>query len=406
MARKRLLVVGAGMAAVKFVDELTARAPHAYDITVLGAEKHRAYNRVLLSPLLAGEMNEDDLALKPNGFFAERGIELRLGARVARIDRAAKTVELGNGEILAYDGLVLATGSQAIRLPKPGMDLEGVVTFRDLDDARALAEAARPGRSVAVIGGGLLGLEAAFGLARKGADVTLVHLMDRLMERQLDHRAAALLREAIEARGVRVLLEADTAQVRGDTRAEGLELADGRIVPADLVVCAVGVRPETSLARAAGLACGRGILVDDNLTTSDESIFALGECAEHRGVAYGLVEPAYHQAQVLARRLAGDGHAAYAGSLLATNLKVSGIGLFSAGDFEGRAGAHVLTYADESAGIYRKLVIENDRLTGALLYGDTADALFYLDLIRNGTDIAGSRDTLVFGPLPELAEAA
>ena len=406
MARPRLLVVGAGMAAVRFVDELTARAPHAYDIIVLGAEKHRAYNRVLLSPLLAGEMCEDDLALKPDTFWAERGIDLQRGTRVARLDREGSRVELANGETLAYDKLVLATGSQAIRLPKPGMDLPGVVTFRDLDDARSLAHAAHPGAPIAIIGGGLLGLEAAFGLARLGANVTLVHLMDRLMERQLDPRAASLLRDAMEARGVRVLLEADTARVRGDTRAEGLDLTDGRFVPADLVVCAVGVRPETTLARAAGLACGRAILVDDELATSDDAIFALGECAEHRGIAYGLVEPAYHQAQVLARHLAGDTRAAYTGSLLATNLKGSGIGLFSAGDFEGRAGAHVLTYADESAGVYRKLVIDGDRLTGALLYGDTADAHFYLDLIRNGTNIANQRDTLVFGPLPDLAEAA
>lgn len=406
MTRPRLVIVGAGMAAVRFVDELTARAPHAYDITVLGAERHRAYNRVLLSPLLAGEMSEDDLALEADTFWAERGIELRLGTRVARIDRVASSVELEGGEILSYDKLVLATGSQPIRLAVPGMDLPGVVTFRDLDDARALAAAARPGRPIAVIGGGLLGLEAAFGLARLGADVTLVHLMDRLMERQLDHRAASLLLAAMEARGVRVLLEADTARVRGDTRAEGLDLKDGLIVPADLVVCAVGVRPETRIARAAELACGRGIIVDDRLATSDPAIFALGECAEHHGISYGLVEPAYQQAHVLARRLAGDTRATYAGSLLATNLKVSGIGLFSAGDFEGRAGAHVLTYADESAGVYRKLVIEDDRLTGALLYGDTADALFYLDLIRNGTDIASQRDTLVFGPLPDLAEAA
>jgi nitrite reductase (NADH) large subunit len=404
--REKLVIVGNGMASTRLVEELCSRAPGRYDITVIGAEPHAAYNRVLLSPLLAGDMCEADLVLKDEAWWQLHDIDTRVGCRVRSVNPASHHICLDDGDTLAYDRLVLATGSHAIRLPKPGMDLPGVITFRDLADARALLANATPGRPVVVIGGGLLGLEAAYGLARAGANVTLVHLMDRLMERQLDPRAGAMLKRRMEEKGMQILLQSDTGRILGTTHAEALELTDGRIVPAQTIVCAVGVRPNTDLARAAGLACQRGVLVDDLMMTSDPHVFAIGECAEHRGIAYGLVEPAYSQASILARHLGGESDIGYEGSVLSTNLKVSGVGLFSAGDFSGRTGSEVQTYLDEAAGIYKKLVFEDDRLTGALLFGDHGDALFYLDLIKTGGSVAHLRDDLVFGPSIALSEAA
>jgi nitrite reductase (NADH) large subunit len=306
-------------------------------------------------------------------------------------------VILANGAELAFSKLVFATGSQPIRLDLPGMELPGVFTFRDIDDVNVIAAMKSPRVRVVVIGGGLLGLEAAYGLAKAGARVTLLHLMDRLMERQLDHRAALMLKRAVEAKGIAVRLEADTARVAGDGRVEGVELRDGSIIPADAVVVAVGIRPNVALARAAGLAVNRGIVVDDQLETSVPGIHAIGECAEHRGFCYGLVEPTYEQAQLLARRLAGE-RAAYPGSVLATNLKVSGVNVFSAGDFMGTtADAEEIVLSDPGMGIYKKLVIAQDRLAGAVLFGDTADGPWYLDLIRSGASVARWRDDLVFG---------
>ena len=403
-----LVVVGNGMAAARFAAELAQRAPGRFAITLVGAEPRPAYNRVLLSSLLAGEIGEADLALRPAAFWREHGVVVRTGTAVAAIEPEAGRVVLADGAALPARRIVLATGSSAIRLPKPGMDLPGVVTFRDLDDTAALAAFAtrRQGRA-AVIGGGLLGLEAAYGLARAGVAVTLVHLMDRLMERQLDAPAAALLRRALEARGITVLLGADTARVTGDSRAEGLALSDGRVVPAELVVCAVGVRPQADLARAAGLATGRGVVVDDGLATSHGAVFAIGECAEHRGTCYGLVEPGYEQATVLARRLAGDGAAAYAGSVVATNLKVSGVHVFSAGDFAGGEGCEDLVVSDPAAGHYRRLVVRDGRLVGVVLFGDTSDGLWYRDLIRDQLPVEALRDRLAFGRgFARLAEAA
>ena len=324
---------------------------------------------------------------------------------VAAIDRKEKNIRLANGVGLSYAKLVLATGSHPIRLPKTGMDLPGVITFRTMEDVETMLAGAGTGRKAVVIGGGLLGLEAAYGLAKAGVKVTLLHLMDRLMERQLDAPAARLLLKAIEAKGVEVVLGADTARVAGTSRAEGVELTDGRRIEADLVVCAVGVHPNADLARAAGLGVNRGVVVDDGMATTDPNIFALGECAEHRGVAYGLVEPAYAQAAILARRLAGDSFATFEGAVLATNLKVAGVSLFSVGDFED-AGREAIVFNDPSAGVYKKLVIERDRLIGAVLFGDTADGLWYQDLIRSKTNIASFRDELAFGRAIALSEAA
>lgn len=391
-----LVVVGQGMAATKLVEELSQRALGRYSIIVVGAEPRRAYNRVLLSSLLAREVKADDIELKPKAWWARNGVTNIFGRPVASIDPATHRLTFETGGELGYSKLVLATGSDAIRLPKPGMDLPGAITFRCMEDVDRMLDAVRPGRPAVVIGGGLLGLEAAYGLQKAGAEVTLLNISSRLMDRQLDDPAAALLKRAIEAKGCRVLLGADTARVLGDGKVEAVELADGRVLPADLLVCAVGVKPCIGLAKMAGLACNRGILVDDTMRTSDPDVFAIGECAEHRGVAYGLVEPAYEHARTLARTLAGEKSARYEGSILATNLKVSGVSLFSAGDFIGE-GKETLVYEDERQQIYKKIVIEDDRVVGAVLYGDTVDGLWYLDLIKSGTPIGAMRDDLIFG---------
>ena len=401
-----LVVVGNGMAATRFVDELMQRALGRYSVIVIGAEPRLSYNRVLLSSLLAGEVGESAIELKPRGWWNRHGVTTLDGQAVASIDRRGRVVTLANGQRFTFSKLVLATGSQPVRLPKPGMDLQNVLTFRDLADVGAMRALMRQGARAAVIGGGLLGIEAAYGLAKAGVKVALVHLMDRLMERQLDDRAAALLKRAIEAEGIEVLLGADTKRVLGEDRATGLELSDARVLPADFVVCAVGIRPNAELAREAGLAVNGGIMVDDGLTTSDPNIFALGECAEHRGCVYGLVEPAHEQARILARRLAGDRTVAYLGSTLAANLRVSGVHVFSAGEFIEGPGSDVITLEDQGALSYKKLVMRDGRLTGAVLFGDTADGLWYLDLIRSGAGISHWRDVLAFGPALAVPHAA
>ena len=400
-----LIIVGQGMAGTKLADELCQRALGRYSIILVGAEPYRAYNRVLLSSLLAREMTVDDIQLKPLAWWPKNGITNVFGRPVTGVDRAKKTIAFSNGVEIGYSKLVLATGSHAVKLPTPGMDLPGAITFRAMDDVDTMLDAAQPGRPAVVIGGGLLGLEAAYGLAKAGVRVTLLHIATRLMERQLDEPAARLLRAAIEAKGCEVILGANTVRVRGTSRVEAVELADGRVIPAELLVCAVGVRPNIALAKDAGLACNRGILVDDQMRTGDPDVFAIGECAEHRGVAYGLVEPAYEHAKTVARTLAGDSDAAYAGSILATNLKVSGVSLFSAGDFMGE-GKDALVYEDEAQHIYKKIVLHDDKVAGAVLYGDTADGLWYLDLIKSGQPVGAMRDDLIFGRSLATKEAA
>ena len=391
-----LVIVGQGMAGTKLAEELSARALGRYAIILIGDEPRRAYNRVLLSSLLAREVVADDIELKPRSWWEKQGITNVYGQRVLSIDRHRRMVTLQGGGQLSYSKLVITTGSHAIKLPTPGMNLPGVITFRWMGDVDVMLNGVAPGRPAVVIGGGLLGLEAAYGLAKAGVNVTLLHLAPRLMERQLDDPAASLLKEAIHSKGCEVLLCANTVRVIGTDKVEAVELADGRVIPADLVVCAVGVRPNTDLAKAAGLECRRGILINDQMRTSDPNIFALGECAEHRGIAYGLVEPAYEQARVLARTLAGDPSAAYGGSILATNLKVSGVSLFSAGDFLGE-GKDTLLYEDPGQSIYKKIVIEDGKVAGAVLYGDTADGLWYLDLIKSGEAVDDMREDLIFG---------
>jgi nitrite reductase (NADH) large subunit len=351
---------------------------------------------VLLSAVLAGEVASSDIELKPQRWWRDRGITVRYGCRATAIDLKARVVTLADGKSLPFSQLVFATGSQPIRPQIPGMALPGVIAFREISDIWTIRRHAGVGDRVAVIGGGLLGLEAAYGLAKAGAHVTVLHLMDRLMERQLDARAAAMLKRAVEAMGIEVVLGADTAEISGQDRVEGVMLKDGRGIEVDAVVVATGIRPNVDLARQAGIAVERGIVVDDGLETSVPGIHAIGECAEHRGICYGLVEPGHEQARVLAERLAGS-DARYAGSVLATNLKVSGVNVFSAGDFLGRAGAEEIVLSDPGLGVYKKLVIAAGRLVGAVLFGDTADGLWYLDLIRSGTDVETVRDDLAFG---------
>lgn len=398
LTRRRLVVVGNGMAPGRMLDHLFEQAPGEWDVTVFNAEPRTNYDRILLSPVLAGEKRYEDIVIHDEAWYARNGVSLHKGKRVVAIDRQAKRVTAEDGTTAGYDKLVVATGSSPIVIPVPGKDLPGVVTYRDLDDVESMLRAAERGGRAVVIGGGLLGLEAAAGLALRGMEVVVVHLAPTLMERQLDSAAGYLLEKAIAARGIRVATGADTKEIVGDDRVRGVRLADGTELPADLVVMAVGIRPNTALATAAGLDVGRGIRVDDRLATSDPDIFALGECVEHRGACYGLVAPLYEMARVLAVNLAGDESATYRGSVVSTKLKVTGIDLFSAGEFADGNGREDIVLRDAGRGIYKRVVLERGRVVGAVLYGDTADGGYFLDLLRSGTDVSDVRDTLLFGP--------
>jgi len=391
-----LVIVGNGMAAARLVDELAKSALGRYAVAVIGDEPRLAYNRVLLSSVLAGETGSHDIELRSASWWRDRGVTLKYGCLATEIDVGRRELKIAGDESIEFSRLVLATGSNPLRLNVPGADLLGVHTFRDSRDVDLLLALAARKRPVVVVGGGLLGLEAAYGLAKAGTPVTLLHLMDRLMECQLDAPAAALLKSLVERKGIEVLLNANTARIRGTSRVEGVELTDGRLIEAEAVIFSAGIRPNVGLAKEAGIAVNRGIVVDDVMQTSAEHIFALGECAEHRGICYGLVEPAYEQARVLAQHLAGKA-ASYPGSVVATNLKVSGVSVFSAGDFTGADGSETILLSDVRRGTYKKLVIADGRLTGAVLIGDTGDALWYLELIRNRKPIASIRADMMFG---------
>ncbi len=391
-----LVIVGNGMAAARLVDELAKTALGRYAVAVIGEEPRLAYNRVLLSSVLAGETGSHEIELRPADWWRHRGVTVRYGYRVTEIDTGRRELKIAGEESMEYSKLVLATGSTPLRLNVPGADLAGVHTFRDTRDVDLLLTLAAAKKRVVVVGGGLLGLEAAYGLAKAGAPVTLLHLMDRLMERQLDGPAADLLKTLVERKGIRILLNASTARIHGDGHVEAVELADGSRIEADAVIFAAGIKPNVTLAKEAGIAVNRGVVVNDVMQTSSSDIFALGECAEHRGTCYGLVEPAYEQARVLARHLAGK-PAAYQGSVVSTNLKVSGVSVFSAGDFMGGQGSESLVLTDRRRGTYKKLVIADGRLTGAVLIGDTVDALWYLELIRNRDKVAAIRADMMFG---------
>jgi nitrite reductase (NADH) large subunit len=400
-----LVIVGNGMAAARLVDELTKAAQGRYAIAVIGDEPRLAYNRVLLSSVLAGETASHDIELRPASWWRDRGVTLKYGCIATEIDVGRRELKIANEESVGFSRLVLATGSVPLRLNLPGAELAGVHTFRDSRDVDLLLTLAARKKRVVVVGGGLLGLEAAYGLAKAGAPVTLLHLMDRLMERQLDAPAAELLKTLVERKGIKILLNANTGRLCGETQIEGVELTDGRRIDADAVIFAAGIRPNIALAKDARIPVNRGIVVDDVMQTGAPDIFALGECAEHRGICYGLVEPAYEQARVLAQHLAGKA-ASYGGSVVATNLKVSGVSVFSAGDFAGAAGSEAIMLNDARSGTYKKLVISDGRLTGAVLVGDVGDALWYLELIRTQEPIAGIRNRMMFGRSLALASKA
>jgi nitrite reductase (NADH) large subunit len=396
--RRRLVVIGNGMAGMRAVEELLALAPDAYDISVIGAEPHGNYNRILLSPVLAGEKSVAEIVLHPPEWYAQNGVTLHAGDPAVEINRRKRIVRTQKGLELPYDRLLLATGSKPLVLPLPGKDLPGVVTFRDLADVDVMLEATRQYRKAAIIGGGLLGLEAANGLLRRGMQVTVIHIFDTLMERQLDEAAAALLKSSLESRGVQFRMPAKTTAILGQTRVTGVQFDDGTEIEADLVVMTAGVRPNIDLARKAGLQCDRGVLVTDTLQTYDPSIYAVGECVQHRNSTFGLVAPLWEQARVCAAHLAEFGAVHYRGTLPATQLKVTGIDLYSAGDFLGGAGAEAIVLRDAKRGIYKRVVIQDNKVRGAVLYGDASDSAWYFDLMKEQRDIADLRDKLLFGP--------
>ncbi|UUC52527.1 nitrite reductase large subunit NirB [Pseudomonas citronellolis] len=399
MKKLKLVLIGNGMAGIRTLEELLKIAPDLYEITVFGAEPHPNYNRILLSPVLAGEQTFEDIVLNDLNWYADNGIRLLLDRKVVKIDRRQRKVYAADGSEAEYDRLVIATGSNPFILPVPGNRLEGVIGYRDIADTQAMIDTAKRHSHAVVIGGGLLGLEAANGLKQRGMDVTVVHLADWLLERQLDRTAGKLLQSALEARGIRFRLNTVTDELmdNGDGRVCAVQFRDGDVVAADLVVMAAGIRPNTELAEKSGIPCNRGILVNDTLQTYDPRIYAIGECASHRGIAYGLVAPLFEQAKVCANHLAQFGFASYKGSVVSTKLKVTGIDLFSAGDFMGGEGTETITLSDPIGGVYKKLVIKDDVLVGACLYGDTADGGWYFRQIRENHNVAQIRDHLMFG---------
>jgi nitrite reductase (NADH) large subunit len=398
--RQKLVMVGNGMAGVRALEELLKLAPDLYDITVFGAEPHANYNRILLSPVLAGEQTLQEIMLNEESWYAENGITLHLGKKIVEIDRVKREVVAEDGVRTAYDRLILATGSNPFMPPLPGMNLPGVLAYRDIADTEAMIAAAAEFRHAVVVGGGLLGLEAANGLKMRGMEVTVVHIHDWLMERQLDEFASRMLQKNLEDRGLQFRLNTQTAElVAGSSgRVGSIRFKDGSALPADLVVFAIGIRPNTALAESAGLLCNRGIVVQDNLqSVTDPRIYSVGECVNHRGVAYGLVAPLFEMAKVCANHLAEIGETVYLGSVTSTKLKVTGVDLFSAGNFMGGEGTEAITLSDPMGGVYKKLILKDDVLVGAVMYGDTGDGTWYFQLLREARSVAELRDHLMFG---------
>lgn len=412
MAQK-LVIIGNGMAPGRMLEHLFEQAPGLYDVTIFNAEPRVNYDRIMLSPVLSGEKTFEDIIIHGDGWYIENNVTLYKGHRIVQIDRNARTVTSDHGVTESYDKLVIATGSVPFIIPVPGKDLPGVITYRDLDDVDAMLLAAQSREKAIVIGGGLLGLEAAAGLALRGMDVTVLHVMPTLMERQLDPAAGYLLQKAVEDRGIKVITKANTKRIIGTDRVEGIELDNGTIIPATLVVMAVGIRPNAGIAKDAGLAVNRGIVVDAGMQTSDGDILAVGECAEVDGMVYGLVAPLYEMARVAAAHLAGDTKPAFVHSDTPTKLKVTGINLFSLGDFADGDDREEIVLRDATAGIYKRVVLKDNRIIGTVLYGETSDGAWFNDLKKKGTDISAMRDTLIFGqsfqggaPLDPMAAVA
>jgi nitrite reductase (NADH) large subunit len=397
--RLKLVMVGNGMAGVRTLEELLKLQADLYQITVFGSEPHPNYNRILLSPVLAGEQKLEDIVLNDRQWYTDNEITLHTGKTIAQIDRVKRCVIADDGSVVSYDRLLLATGSVPFMLPVPGKDLPGVISYRDIADTNAMIDASQVHTDAVVIGGGLLGLEAANGLKLRGMNVTVVHIMPWLMERQLDRIAGGMLQKSLEDRGLTFMIGAQTEEILSgaDGRVSAVRFKDGSEIKAQLVCMAVGIRPNTKLAESAGLQVNRGVLVNDTMQTFDPKIYAVGECVNHRGTAYGLVAPLFEMAKVCANHLARIGIGRYTGSLTSTKLKVTGIDLFSAGDFSGGAGCEEITLSDPLGGIYKKLVIKDDKLIGACLYGDTVDGAWYFKLLRDGASVADKRDRLMFG---------
>ncbi|MEM7300421.1 MAG: nitrite reductase large subunit NirB [Pseudomonadota bacterium] len=411
--KQKLVVVGNGMAPGRMLEDLFERDAEAYEVTIFNAEPRVNYNRLMLSPVLSGEKTYEDIITHDDDWYAANGVILHKSSRISAIDREAKTVTSENGITASYDKLVIATGSDPIMIPFPGHDLDGVITYRDLDDVETMLEASRTKKRAVVIGGGLLGLEAAASLKMQGMEVTVIHLANTLMEKQLDESAGHLLADAFKDRGVEVLTQANTGKILGDGKiVTGVELEDGTQIKTDIVCMAVGIRPNIGLAQQTELAVNRGVLVGDDMRTNDPDIFALGECVEHNGQCYGLVAPLYEMASVIADQLL-DGDAVYGGSVTATKLKVTGVDLYSAGDFADDEDREEIVLRDAMSGVYKRLVLKDNRIIGAVLYGETSDGPWFFDLLKKQTDISEMRETLIFGqayqggePLDPMAAVA
>jgi nitrite reductase (NADH) large subunit len=397
LSRKKLVMVGNGMAGVRAIEHLLKLAPDAYEITIFGAEPHPNYNRIMLSSVLAGGATMEEIVINDLEWYRSHNIQLHIGHTVTRIDTEARKVYSDQGITADYDELILATGSNPFMLPLPGADKEGVIAFRDINDCRIMQETAQTYKKAVVIGGGLLGLEAARGLLHLGMDVSVVHLNDYIMERQLDPAASIMLKKELENQGMKFLLAKQSEAILGKKRVKSLLFTDGSMVEADLIVMAVGIKPNIELAKKSGIKINRGIVVNDYMETNIPGVFALGECAEHRGIAYGLVAPLYEQGAVLAKRLAEVPTEGYAGSVTSTKLKVSGVNVFSAGQFMEPEGSRALRYQDEIDGVYKKLVIQDDKLIGAVLFGDTNDGAQLFSMIKNGENIKGKEKELLLG---------
>lgn len=395
----RLVLIGNGLAGMRCLEDLLDMAPDRYEVTVIGEEPWGNYNRIMLSPVLSGEKTIEDIMLHPPKWYDDKGINFIAGDKAVKIDRPRKVVYTEKGQAVDYDRLILATGSAPFIPPVQGVDLKGVLTFRDIYDVNTMIEYCGSKTNAVVIGGGLLGLEAAYGLKQRGMNVTVLHLMDRIMERQLDGRASQLLRHSIEQKGIQIITEANTEALIGDENGhvKQIRLKDGTVLDADLVVFAVGIRPNIALAQSAGLRCNRGVLVNDTMQTFDPSIYAVGECIEHRGQTFGLVEPLWGQAFICATHLAEHGSLTFKAPTVPTQLKVSGVDVFSAGNFEPKDDYEDIILNDEKRQIYKRIIIQNDRVIGAVLFGDTEDGMWYAELIADQTPVSSFRNKLLFG---------
>jgi NAD(P)H-dependent nitrite reductase large subunit/NAD(P)H-dependent nitrite reductase small subunit len=394
----KLVLIGNGLAGMRCLEDLLDMAPDRYDVTVIGEEPWGNYNRIMLSPVLSGEKTIEDIMLHPHAWYSNKGIKFIADDPAIKIDRTRKTVHTEKGETVDYDRLIIATGSKPFIPPVQGVDLKGVISFRDIYDVNTMIKYCETKKNAVVIGGGLLGLEAAYGLKQRGMNVTVLHLMDRIMERQLDGRASRMLRHSIEEKGIKIITEANTEALIGKNgHVSQIRLKDGTLLDADLVVFAVGIRPNITLAQSAGLRCNRGILVNDTMQTFDPSIYAVGECIEHRNQTFGLVEPLWGQAFICATHLAEHGSLTFKSPTVPTQLKVSGVDVFSAGNFEPKEDYEDIILNDEKRHIYKRIIIQKDKVIGAVLFGDTEDGMWYAELIADQTPVSTFRNKLLFG---------